>query len=56
MDAIEKIEVALLTSQRKVLINSNEIYLKPLKRDTRKNREREARQKAKELFNILITN
>lgn len=50
---MEAIETALLTGQRRVFLNGFEIELKPLKRDTQPNREREAQKRAKEIINLL---
>lgn len=44
---------AFLANQTKVEINRVEIFLTPLKKDTYKNREKEAEKKAQEIINIL---
>ena len=47
------IENALLSGQSKVTINDIEISLSPLKRDTLKNKEREAKRIAEHLITII---
>jgi len=47
------IENALLSGQSKVTINDIEISLSPLKRDTLKNKEREAKKIAEHLITII---
>lgn len=49
----EEIVIALLTGQRNIYIDGTEIILKPLKRDTRAAKEREAIKVAKEIISIL---
>ena len=50
---MEAIETALLCGHRNVTVNSINIELRPLKRDTTKNRQREAYKIAKEICNLL---
>ena len=52
-DNEQKIIDALMSRQTKVKINQIEIVLKPLKKDTYKNREREAQQRAKQIIKLL---
>tara|TARA_R110000796_G_scaffold59008_5_gene135959 strand:- start:10208 stop:10384 length:177 start_codon:yes stop_codon:yes gene_type:complete len=49
----EEIVSALMSGQSKVTIGNVEFKLKPLKRDTTKNREREAVKIAKSLSKLL---
>ena len=49
----QQIITALLTGQRKVFYNGVEVELKPLRRDTLKNKEREAIKRAKEISKML---
>lgn len=49
----QEIVTALLSGQRKVYIDGIEVMLKPLKRDTRFAKEREAKKVAKEIISIL---
>ena len=49
----ETIVSALLSGQKNVTIDGIEIILKPLKRDTQKNREREADKIASKLIKLL---
>lgn len=44
---------SLLCGQRTVILNGITIELRPLKRDTQPNREREAQKRAKEIINLL---
>lgn len=50
----EQIVKALLLNQRMIVIDKVEIFLKPLKRDTLQNREKEANQKANEILKLLL--
>lgn len=50
---MEALQLALLTGQRTAILNGIQIDLKPLKRDTQPNREREAQRRAKEIINLL---
>lgn len=51
---MEQIETALLAGQRKVFLSGMEVDLNPpLKHDTRKNKEKEARTRAKQLLKII---
>jgi hypothetical protein len=50
---MEQIVNSLLCGHRKTQVNGIEIELLPLKRDTLKNREREAQKRAKEIMNLL---
>jgi len=51
---MEKIIVALLLGQRRITLQGIEIELNPpLKHDTRKNKEKEARKRAKAIVKIL---
>lgn len=49
----QDIVTALLSGQRKMYIDGVEIILKPLKRDTRFSKEREAKKFAKGIISIL---
>lgn len=54
MSNMEQIETALLAGQRKLFIGNMEVDLNPpLKHDTRKNKEKEAKQRAKQLIKII---
>lgn len=44
---------ALLSGQNKIVIDRVEIFLKPLKRDTKLAKEREAKKVAKSIVKIL---
>lgn len=44
---------ALISGQKKVTVDNVEIILPTLKRDTLKNKEREADKISQELFNVL---
>ncbi len=48
-----EIENALLSGQSKIVINDIELILQPLKRDTLKNKEREAKKIAANLVKLL---
>lgn len=50
---MEQIQTALLMGNRKVEVNGILIELRPLKRDTLKNREKEAEKRAKEILNLI---
>ena len=51
---MKEITTALLSGQRKTTLQGIEIELNPpLKHDTRKNKEKEARQRAKAIVKIL---
>lgn len=50
---MEQIVSSLLSGQRKTVVNGVEVYLKPLKRDTLKNREREAIKRAEKIFKLI---
>ncbi|MCB0448427.1 MAG: hypothetical protein KDD03_13150 [Gelidibacter sp.] len=50
---MDTICIALLCGHRKTTVNGIEIELQPLKRDTAKNREREAQKRAKEILTLL---
>lgn len=51
---MEQIETALLAGQRRITLRGMEIDLNPpLKVDTRKNKEKEARQRAKAIIKII---
>ena len=51
---MEAITTALLSGQRKITLQGMEIDLNPpLKHDTRRNKEKEARQRAKAIVKIL---
>jgi len=50
---MEQIVTSLLTGQRTTEINGIEIELTPLKRDTLKNREREAFKRAKDIIKLI---
>jgi len=51
---MEAIETALLSGQRRVTLQGIEIELNPpLKNDTRKNKEKEARQRAKHIMKVI---
>lgn len=51
---MDKIETALLSEQRSTVVNGVYIDLNPpLKRDTRKNREKEAKRRTKEIIKVL---
>jgi hypothetical protein len=51
---MEQIETALLAGQRRITLKGFEIDLNPpLKNDTRKGKEKEARRRAKEIMNII---
>lgn len=50
---MDQIQTALLSGHRKVEVQGIEIELKLLKRDTQKNKEREALKRAQEIINLL---
>lgn len=50
---MENIVNSLLCGHRKTTVNGIEIELRPLKRDTYKNREREAQKRAKEILKLI---
>lgn len=51
---MEQIETALLAGQRRITLKGYEIDLNPpLKNDTRKNKEKEARKRAKDIVKLL---
>lgn len=50
---MEQIQTALLSGHRKTTVNGVLIELKPLKRDTQKNKEREAYRVAQEICKLL---
>ena len=51
---MEEIMVGLLSGQRKITLQGIEVDLNPpLKHDTRKNKEKEARKRAKAIVKIL---
>jgi hypothetical protein len=50
---MEQIKTAFLCGHRKVEVNGILFELQPLKRDTLKNKEREAEKRAKELIKLL---
>lgn len=50
---MEAIQTALLSGHRSVTVNSILIELRPLKRDTQKNKEREAEKRAKEIYKLI---
>ena len=51
---METITTALLSGQRRITLQGMEIDLNPpLKNDTRKNKEKEARQRAKQIMKII---
>lgn len=51
----EQIVTSLLCGHRKTTINGIEIELKPLKRDTLKNREREAVKRAEKIVKLIYS-
>ena len=51
---MEEIMVGLLSGQRRITLQGMEIDLNPpLKNDTRRNKEKEARQRAKKIMKII---
>jgi hypothetical protein len=50
---MQEIETALLAGYGTVTVSGVEFILKPLKHDTRKAKEREARERANQLVKIL---
>jgi hypothetical protein len=50
---MQEIFNALISRQSKVTVLGVEFVLKPLKHDTQKNREREARERANQLVKLL---
>lgn len=50
---MEQIQTALLTGQRTVIVNGITIKLKPLPRDTQKQRERMAEREAQKIIKLL---
>ena len=50
---MEEIKMALLTGQRTVNLQGIEIHLKPLPRDTQKQRERLAEAEAKKIIKAI---
>ncbi len=52
---LEEIEVALLAGQKRMVYNQILIDLRPLKRDTYKRKKIEAKQRAIELAEVILS-
>lgn len=50
---MEQLVTSLLCGHRKTVLNGIEIELRPLKRDTLKNREREAVKRAESILKLI---
>lgn len=50
---MEQIVTSLLCGHRKTIVNGIEVHLKPLKRDTLLNREREAVKRAESILKLI---